>query len=104
QIEACNEQQIAETIDRDFIPPPRHGSIPCTLKGPYSPLELYFQSVCQSSNAKQVAVDNHSVNSVILDHEPTAPTARLLVASSITIQEKSGKVVASNTSKKYQID
>lgn len=39
-------------------------------------------------------MDNQSVNSVSLDQEPNAPTSRLLVSSSVSIQDKSGRVVA----------
>lgn len=67
---------------------------PAHLKGPWSPLELEFQSLCHSSNSKQVTIDGGSVNSVMLDHEPTAPTSRLLISSSIGIQDKSGRIVA----------
>jgi ATP-dependent RNA helicase TDRD9 len=67
------------------------------LKGPWSPLELDFQSLCHSSNTKQVKVDNNSVNSVVLDTEPTAPISRLLVAAYVGIQDRSGSVVARDT-------
>lgn len=64
------------------------------LKGPWSPLELDFQALCQSSNTKQVRVDNNSVNSVVLDTEPTAPISRLMVAAHVGIQDRTGSVVA----------
>jgi ATP-dependent RNA helicase TDRD9 len=64
------------------------------LKGPWSPLELDFQSLCHSSNTKQVKIENNSVNSVVLDTEPTAPISRLMVAASVGIQDRSGSVVA----------
>lgn len=67
------------------------------IKGPWSPLELDFQSLCHSSNTKQVKVDNNSVNSVVLDTEPTAPISRLLVAAYVGIEDKSGSVVARDT-------
>jgi len=65
-----------------------------TLKGPYSPLEIEFQSLCRSSNIKQVVIDQLSVNSVVLDHEPTCPTSRLLIAAHMGIQARSGRVSA----------
>lgn len=67
------------------------------IKGPWSPLELDFQSLCHSSNTKQVKIDNNSVNSVVLDTEPTAPISRLLVAGYVGIQDRSGSVVARDT-------
>ncbi|CAG7724752.1 unnamed protein product [Allacma fusca] len=97
QIEAYNAKQVAKMCHRDFIYTPRYGRIACKLKGPFSPMELDFQSLCQSSNSKQVTVDNHSVNSVVLDHELNGPNSRLLVAANINIHEKSGKVVARDT-------
>jgi len=68
-----------------------------SLKGPWSPLELDFQSLCHSSNTKQVKIENNSVNSVVLDTEPTAPISRLMIAASVGIQDRSGSVVARDT-------
>ena len=64
------------------------------LEGPWSPLELKFTPVCHSSRSKPVVIDSNSVNSVCLDLEPSAPTSRLLIASSVVIQDKSGHVCA----------
>ena len=57
-------------------------------------MELEFASLCHSSSSKQVVIDNNSANSVSLDLEPSAPTSRLVVASSVVIQDKSGRVCA----------
>ncbi|XP_035715225.1 ATP-dependent RNA helicase TDRD9 isoform X2 [Folsomia candida] len=96
---AHNKEQIGEQLDFDFVQP-NIDLRKCTktlIKGPWSPLELDFQSLCHSSNTKQVKIDNNSVNSVVLDTEPTAPISRLLVAGYVGIQDRSGSVVARDT-------
>ncbi|ODN04338.1 putative ATP-dependent RNA helicase TDRD9 [Orchesella cincta] len=92
---AVNYEQIGDPLDLDFIDPPRENlQMPVSLKGPWSPLEMTFQALVQSSNTKQVRIDNNSVNSVLLDHEPTAPTSRMLVAANVTITDKSQSITA----------
>jgi len=97
QVEACNQEQIEKIHDITYVVPPKDGRIRVELKGPWSPLELSFQSLCHSSYCKEVSIDDCSVNSVALDHEPAAPISRFVVASSVSIQDKSGRVVARDT-------
>ncbi|CAL8111255.1 unnamed protein product [Orchesella dallaii] len=94
EMSAANFEQIGDPFDLDFIEPPKEGpnlKVPMDLKGPFSPLEMNFRPLVRSSNTKQVNIDKNSVNSVLLDHEPTS---RMLVAAHVSINERSGSIAA----------
>jgi hypothetical protein len=43
---------------------------------------------------KPVQIERSSVNSVTLDQEPYSSTARLLVAGTVAVSQRSGNIVA----------
>jgi len=65
-----------------------------TLRGPSSPIELMFSSLCRSAHLKQVNIDGTSVNCVALDQEPHSSTSRLIVAANVGIAHRSGNIMA----------
>lgn len=65
-----------------------------SLRGPHSPLEMTFTSLCGSAHLKQVVTDGSSINSVALDQDPTSPSARLMVAANVAIAQRSGNILA----------
>lgn len=52
-----------------------------SLSGPYSPLEMKIESTVTRGNSKLITIDAGSVNSVLLDSDPTDSHTRLIVAS-----------------------
>ena len=65
-----------------------------TLRGPFTPLEMEFSSLCRSAHMKPVQIERSSVNSVTLDQEPYSATARLLVAGTVAISDRTGAIMA----------
>lgn len=55
---------------------------------------MTFHALVRCSNTKEVRVDNNSVNSVFLDHEPTTSKSRMLVAANVTVTDKSQAIMA----------
>lgn len=64
------------------------------LRGPFSPLEMYFSSLCHSAHLKQVIIDGGSLNSVTLDQDPFKPASRMLVAANVAVAQRSGNILA----------
>lgn len=54
-----------------------------SLRGPISPLEISIFPVANSSNLKNVKIDQSSVNSVMLENEPNDMSDKYLVSSSV---------------------
>jgi hypothetical protein len=64
------------------------------LRGPHSPLEMNFNSLCRSAHLKQVQVEGNSVNCVALDQDPFNSCSRMIVAASVGIAHRSGNILA----------
>lgn len=71
--------------------------MPVDLKGPNSPLEMELFSMARCSVQKEVRVDGSSVNSVLLDSDPTDPHDRLLVAGSVSQSSDGRKLLLNHT-------
>lgn len=120
EIDAHNKQQIGDDLDFDFVQSSMNKTqyvraqsyhmkefiylvhanylqTPTILSGPFSPLELSFRQLCQSSNTKKVKIDGNSVNSIVLESEPNAPISRFMVASTIDVQDSTGDIMARDT-------
>uniref|UniRef100_A0A1B6GC48 Probable ATP-dependent RNA helicase spindle-E n=1 Tax=Cuerna arida TaxID=1464854 RepID=A0A1B6GC48_9HEMI len=79
------EDGIVKNLEKDLMSlPTTSGLSRVTLKGPNSPLEMKLYSMTRCSSQKEVKVEWNSVNSVLLDADPTDPHERLLVAGSVT--------------------
>lgn len=68
------------------------------LNGPHSPLETRIYSAMRIGNFKSVAIEQTSVNSVMLDSDPQDNHERLLVAVNVTEQFESQKLTARSVS------
>jgi hypothetical protein len=96
-IQAIDQKQQGDWEPTRYISPPvldpDTGS-EVVLRGPSSPLEMNFTSVCASAHMKQVQVEGNSVNCVALDTEPFNPTSRVIIAANVGIAHKSGNILA----------
>ncbi|XP_066585489.1 probable ATP-dependent RNA helicase spindle-E [Prorops nasuta] len=68
------------------------------LRGPFSPLEVEFRHQAIMSQGKKVRIESESVNSVILDPEPTDRHDRLLVSSCVNENITGAQLSLRNTS------
>ncbi|XP_021956127.1 ATP-dependent RNA helicase TDRD9 [Folsomia candida] len=68
-----------------------------SLRGPTSPLEMHFTSLCRSAHMKAVQVEGSSVNCVALDTDPFNPSSRVMIAASVGIAHRSGNILARET-------
>jgi len=96
-IKAIDERQISSWEPERFVDPPRlNPETGClvALRGPNSPLEMNFTSLCRSTHLKQVQIEGNSVNCVALDQEPFSACSRLLIASNVGIAHRSGNIMA----------
>jgi hypothetical protein len=67
------------------------------LHGPYSPLESSFFSLINGGRTKRVAVERESVNFVTLDQDPLNQSTRLMVATTISLNQSGSSIVARKT-------
>lgn len=65
------------------------------LKGPSSPVEMEFMTLCGSTRLNDIRTDGQSVNSVVLDQDPWEQESsyQLLVGASVAIGGRSGKIL-----------
>jgi len=98
EIQCYDDKQISREKPAVAVTTPaRDGTLEVTLRGPFSPLEMSFTSLCRSAHMKQVLIEGNSVNSVALDQEPMSGTSRLLVSAGVGISQKSGSVMAKDS-------
>lgn len=96
-IKAIDGRQAGNWEPTRYVNPPKitpDNGTDVTLRGPNSPLEMQFTSLCRSAHMKQVQVEGSSVNCVALDTEPFNPCSRVMVSASIGIAHKSGNLMA----------
>ncbi|KAG8273777.1 ATP-dependent RNA helicase tdrd9 [Homalodisca vitripennis] len=92
------EDGMVKTFEKDLMSlPTTSGLSRVTLKGPNSPLEMKLYSMTRCSSQKEVKVEWNSVNSVLLDADPTDPHDRLLVAGSVTQSADGRKLTLNHT-------
>jgi len=100
-INSMNETQVnGEWSPSRFMNPPivnPETAIYMTLRGPNSPLEMSFNTLCRGANLKKAQVDGTSVNCVALDNEPFNSCARVMVAASVGVAYRTGNLVARDT-------
>ncbi|CAG9789289.1 unnamed protein product [Diatraea saccharalis] len=100
QKRAYNKEQ-AETAFyqlREIEPPNSKDCVSdVALKGPFSPLETVLHNLMYASREKQVSIEWHSVNSVLLDTEPQEVYERLVVACDVGQNETSSKLTLRHT-------
>lgn len=83
-IAAKTPKEEFNRVTHDVPEPPKemcHYSI--NLKGPYSPLEMQIYNYMRDKVNRTIFIDKGSVNSVLLDEEPTDAHERLIVAAQI---------------------
>ncbi|CAH0400477.1 unnamed protein product [Chilo suppressalis] len=100
QKRAYNKEQTEQAFFqlRELEPPNAKDCITdVILKGPYSPLETVLHNLMYASREKQVTIEWHSVNSVLLDTEPQEVYERLVVASDVGQNEASSKLTLRHT-------
>lgn len=68
------------------------------LSGPHSPLEAHVFGAAGSAANRRVRIEAHSVNSVMLEDRSQDVHNNVLVAATVTCQERSGELVARETS------
>lgn len=67
----------------EMQPPLRSEMTEVKLKGPYSPLEINIFPLTIGGRSKNVDIDSHSVNAVMLENEPNDISYKYLVAVSV---------------------
>jgi ATP-dependent RNA helicase TDRD9 len=67
------------------------------LKGPFSPLEVKFNSIINCGFSKHVRVERDSINYATLDDDPTNNNTRLIVAADVTLNAERNTLVLRKT-------
>ncbi|KAK7595428.1 hypothetical protein V9T40_013253 [Parthenolecanium corni] len=67
------------------------------LRGPFSPLEMKIFGGTQCSVGKSIRIESTSVNSVLLDTNPSDSYERMVVASFVTTNELGNKLILRST-------
>jgi hypothetical protein len=96
-IKAIDEKQEGLWEPTRYNCPPRvsaESGTEVTLRGPSSPLEMQFTSLCRSAHMKMVQVEESSVNCVALDTDPFNPCSRVMIAATVGIGHRSGNILA----------
>ncbi|CAL8099647.1 unnamed protein product [Orchesella dallaii] len=99
-LKSLEDDQNKCVIPERLMDPPQFDTEPeqlALLRGPHSPLEMVFSSLCRSAHLKQVITDGSSTNSVVLDQDPDNPSSRLLIAANVAIAARSGNILARET-------
>lgn len=79
-----------------LIPHPQR-SRPVSLFGPGNPLKIALRSMINIGMLRSVSVGRDSVNSVLLNQDPTDEHRTLLVAASVGVNESGTTMIARNT-------
>ena len=98
ELEQTQRQVAAEQLAADYDVPELMGNREfCTLKGPYSPLEMSVKGKIQCLIGYHIRVEDDSVNSVMLDDQPEGRHERVLVAAHVGAHVENHRVVLRNT-------
>jgi len=72
-------------------------TVKCQLRGPYSPLEYEVMCAYRQGSKMQANVDSESVNSVLLDENPSDPHEQWMVAAHVGISSSGETLLLRNT-------
>ncbi|KAL0869154.1 hypothetical protein ABMA27_007445 [Loxostege sticticalis] len=99
QKRAYNKEQMEMYREQRELEPPnsRDCVADVCLKGPHSPLETTIHNLMYASRDKQVVIEWHSVNSVLLDTEPQEIYERLVVAADVGQNETNSRLTLRHT-------
>lgn len=71
--------------------------LPIQLFGPSNPLQTGVRSMINIGMIRNVTVDRDSVNSVIINQDPNDSCQRLMIASSVGVNDSGATMIARNT-------